>query len=97
MTVGIYARVSTAGNGQSPEMQLRELREYVERRGWTLAGEYVDEGISGAGLATGTKPAGGGRAPSQIRLCPGLEIRPVRSQRLAPAARPGFAASFDLR
>jgi DNA invertase Pin-like site-specific DNA recombinase len=29
-------------------MQLRELREYVERRGWTLAGEYVDEGISGA-------------------------------------------------
>jgi DNA invertase Pin-like site-specific DNA recombinase len=46
--VGIYARVSTVGNGQSPEMQLRELREYVERRGWTLAGEYVDEGISGA-------------------------------------------------
>jgi DNA invertase Pin-like site-specific DNA recombinase len=29
-------------------MQLRELREYVERRSWTLAGEYVDEGISGA-------------------------------------------------
>jgi DNA invertase Pin-like site-specific DNA recombinase len=29
-------------------MQLRELREYVQRRGWTLAGEYVDEGISGA-------------------------------------------------
>jgi len=44
----IYARVSTFGNGQSPEMQLRELREYVERRGWILAGEYVDEGISGA-------------------------------------------------
>jgi DNA invertase Pin-like site-specific DNA recombinase len=44
----IYARVSTVGNGQSPEMQLRELREYVERRGWTLAREYVDEGISGA-------------------------------------------------
>jgi DNA invertase Pin-like site-specific DNA recombinase len=43
----IYARVSTIGNGQSPEMQLRELREYVERRGWTLAGEYVDEGVSG--------------------------------------------------
>jgi hypothetical protein len=32
------------GNGQSPEMQLRELREYVERRGWTLVGEYGDEG-----------------------------------------------------
>jgi DNA invertase Pin-like site-specific DNA recombinase len=28
-------------------MQLRELREYVERRGWKLAGEYTDVGISG--------------------------------------------------
>jgi len=47
MKVAIYARVSTTGNGQSPEMQTRELREYVERRGWTVAGEYVDVGISG--------------------------------------------------
>lgn len=46
--VAIYARVSTANSGQSPEMQLRELREYCERRGWTVAGEYVDTGISGA-------------------------------------------------
>ncbi len=38
----IYARVSTAHTGQSPEMQLRELREYITRRGWTLTGEYVD-------------------------------------------------------
>jgi DNA invertase Pin-like site-specific DNA recombinase len=29
-------------------MQLRELREHVSRRGWALAGEYVDLGISGA-------------------------------------------------
>ncbi len=29
-------------------MQIRELREYAERRGWTVAGEYVDQGISGA-------------------------------------------------
>ena len=29
-------------------MQLRELREYVSRRGWDLAGEYVDLGISGS-------------------------------------------------
>ena len=29
-------------------MQLHELREYCERRGWTVAGEYVDAGISGA-------------------------------------------------
>jgi DNA invertase Pin-like site-specific DNA recombinase len=48
MRVALYARVSTTGNGQSPEMQLRELREYCERRGWQSAGEYIDAGISGA-------------------------------------------------
>jgi DNA invertase Pin-like site-specific DNA recombinase len=47
MRVAIYARVSTTGNGQSPEMQVRELREYCERRGWKVVGEYVDVGISG--------------------------------------------------
>ena len=47
MKVAIYARVSTT-NGQDPEMQLRELREYADRRGWKIAGEYVDAGISGA-------------------------------------------------
>src|SRR5215469_2014777 len=48
MRVAIYARVSTANNGQNPEMQLRELREYCQHRGWQLVGEYVDAGISGA-------------------------------------------------
>jgi DNA invertase Pin-like site-specific DNA recombinase len=48
MRAAIYARVSTIGQGQSPEMQLRELREYCERRGWEIAGEYVDAGVSGA-------------------------------------------------
>jgi DNA invertase Pin-like site-specific DNA recombinase len=48
MRAAIYARVSTTGQGQSPEMQVRELREYCERRGWQIAGEYVDSGISGA-------------------------------------------------
>src|SRR5690348_17434043 len=28
-------------------MQLRELREYCQRRGWTATVEYVDVGISG--------------------------------------------------
>src|SRR6516225_9393205 len=43
LAVAIYARVSTPdGKGQSPEMQLRELREHCERRGWTIAGQYVD-------------------------------------------------------
>ncbi len=44
----IYCRVSTANGSQSPEMQVRELLEYCERRGWTVAGQYVDSGISGA-------------------------------------------------
>jgi DNA invertase Pin-like site-specific DNA recombinase len=42
----IYARVSTANNGQDPRVQTRELGEFCERRGWTLT-EYVDIGISG--------------------------------------------------
>jgi DNA invertase Pin-like site-specific DNA recombinase len=45
MRVAIYARVSTTD--QNCEMQLRELREYVKRRGWLNAGEYVDTGWSG--------------------------------------------------
>jgi len=47
MRAAIYARVSTT-NGQDPAMQTRELREYCQRRGWEIAGEYVDAGISGA-------------------------------------------------
>lgn len=42
----LYGRVST-NNGQDPEMQLRELREYCHRRGWEIVSEYVDVGISG--------------------------------------------------
>ena len=44
----IYARVSTAHNGQDPTMQTRELEEYCERRDWEVAGCYVDTGVSGA-------------------------------------------------
>lgn len=46
MKIALYARVST-NNGQDPEMQLRELREYCQRRGWEISQEYVDVGISG--------------------------------------------------
>jgi DNA invertase Pin-like site-specific DNA recombinase len=47
MRAAIYARVSTS-NGQDPTMRTRELREYCQRRGWEIEGEYVDAGISGA-------------------------------------------------
>ena len=46
--VALYARVSTANGHQDPEMQLRELREFVERRDWQITGEYVDRGVSGS-------------------------------------------------
>jgi DNA invertase Pin-like site-specific DNA recombinase len=47
MRVAIYARCSTA-NQQDPTVQTRELIEYCQRRGWELAGEYVDIGVSGS-------------------------------------------------
>jgi putative DNA-invertase from lambdoid prophage Rac len=46
MKTAIYARVSTSD--QNCESQLKELREYVTRRGWSIAQEYVDTGFSGA-------------------------------------------------
>ena len=46
MKTALYARVSTTD--QNCEVQLRELREYVARRGWDAAIEFVDAGFSGA-------------------------------------------------
>jgi DNA invertase Pin-like site-specific DNA recombinase len=39
----IYARVSTVDRGQDPETQLRQLREYADRRCFALVEEYVDQ------------------------------------------------------
>jgi len=44
--VAVYARVST--DEQSPDAQLRDLREYVQNRGWKQIIEYVDVGESGS-------------------------------------------------
>jgi len=46
--VAIYARVSTTNHGQDVGLQTRELRQFAEARGWTIAGEYIDAGVSGA-------------------------------------------------
>ena len=40
--IALYARVSTSNGQQDPEMQLRALREYAERRNLTIVGEYID-------------------------------------------------------
>jgi DNA invertase Pin-like site-specific DNA recombinase len=46
--LAIYARVSTTNHGQDVNVQLRELRQFAEARGWQIAGEYVDAGVSGS-------------------------------------------------
>jgi len=46
--VAIYARVSTVNHGQDVNLQTRELRQFAEARGWQIAGEYIDAGVSGA-------------------------------------------------
>jgi DNA invertase Pin-like site-specific DNA recombinase len=47
LRAALYARCSTHDKGQDPELQLVPLREYCERRGFRIAGEYIDNGISG--------------------------------------------------
>ena len=46
MRAAIYARVST--KEQDVTLQLQDLRAYTQRRGWTIAEEYIDIGESGA-------------------------------------------------
>ena len=46
--VAIYARVSTVNHGQDASLQTREMRQFAEARGWRLADEYVDSGVSGS-------------------------------------------------
>jgi DNA invertase Pin-like site-specific DNA recombinase len=45
--IALYARVSTSNGHQDPEMQLRELREYAEHRGWQVTETYTDT-VSGS-------------------------------------------------
>src|SRR5499427_145152 len=42
MNVALYSRVSTKDKGQDVENQLRQLREFCERQGWTIVREFVD-------------------------------------------------------
>ena len=47
MKAALYARVSTQNHHQDPEVQLRDLRDLCQRKGWEVVGEYIDKGISG--------------------------------------------------
>ncbi len=44
-SVAIYARVST--DRQKVDMQLNELRQFVDRSGWNIHEEYIDQNFSG--------------------------------------------------
>jgi DNA invertase Pin-like site-specific DNA recombinase len=45
--VAIYSRISTT-TGQSVEMQLRDLRQLAQQRGFEIIAEFCDEGVSGS-------------------------------------------------
>mgnify|MGYP002638072713 CR=1 FL=1 len=44
--VALYARVST--DEQDTGIQLADLHRLADQRGWEVAGEYIDHGVSGA-------------------------------------------------
>jgi DNA invertase Pin-like site-specific DNA recombinase len=46
MKIAVYARVSTSE--QDPDVQLAPLRIHAAQRGWEIAEEFVDRGVSGA-------------------------------------------------
>jgi len=42
MNIAIYSRVSTRDKGQDVENQLRQLRDFCAKQGWTICREFVD-------------------------------------------------------
>jgi Resolvase, N terminal domain len=86
MRAAPYARVSTYA-GQNPEMQLAALREYCARRGWQIAGEYVDTGISGK-----REPR-----PELDRMLAGKRRRWMQLSSTATIASPAGCASWSMR
>ena len=53
--VALYARCSTADR-QTTENQIRDLRAVADQHGWTVAGVFDDDGISG-GVPREERPA----------------------------------------
>ena len=72
--IALYARVSTL-NGQNPEMQLAELREYAQARGWAVYRRVRRPGESGSkDSPAGTEPDDGRCPREKVRRNRGLEI-----------------------
>ncbi len=82
----IYARYSTDRQTESTILdQLRRCRETAATRGWTVAHEFTDEGISGAALGNrpGVQSALAALRPGDVLLVVDT-TRLSRSQDLAP-------------
>lgn len=47
MKVVTYSRCSTSHHEQNPDIQVRQLRQFVKERNWELAEEIIDHGYSG--------------------------------------------------
>ena len=81
MRVAIDARVSTGE--QNPELQLRELRDYAERRGFIVHREYVE-------TVTGDVR----RRPGRVEPLPDRAHQPLRNRR--PRPQPPAPLPFAL-
>src|SRR5690349_2309115 len=82
----VYARYSTELQTEaSIADQLRVCKEFISSRGWTVAAEYSDRGISGAALGNrpGAKAALADLAAGDALVLNDLS-RLSRSQDLAP-------------
>jgi putative DNA-invertase from lambdoid prophage Rac len=47
MRVVTYSRCSTSHHDQNPDIQVRQLRQFVKDRNWELTEEIIDHGFSG--------------------------------------------------
>ena len=59
---GVYARVST-NDQQTIPLQMRALRDYAAKRGWTVAVQVKEVGSGASQRATAREVAGGGAPP----------------------------------
>ena len=89
----IYTRVSTTE--QHPEMQTRELVNYVKLRGWNLYKEYCDQGIWRHRAPSSARCPVGGLSSQEDRHRGGLEVRQIRAVTQATAERLGVAGELS--
>src|SRR5690242_20511365 len=86
MRCAVYARYSTDKQTESTiEDQLRVCREFAAGRAWSIGGEFVDRGISGAAMGNrpGLQSALAQLGTGEVLLVNDLS-RLSRSQDLAP-------------